>query len=648
MSWLDRYDGWAALILALGAFLLLFATEGTVAVGWDEPITTENGQRIVMWLGTFVSGLARADLSQVLDPVAIGWSFGLNNEHPPVAKAISGLGWALTRRWLPLPTAHRVGPMALAAALVALIYVAVRQTRAGRPGALVGALALLDMPRVFFYAHVAALDLPAAAMWFFAVWIFWRLASKARSLSWRSCQGQPRSDSKVASDGTPFHSVPDYEPSTVLKAAPHVIPSESASEESRCTSAGGACPFGRLRASSGRQARDSSSQKTLLRMTFSLVAASLATRIATLWLWIVPGLAFGLALATKISNVLAPIGVGLWLLTARERRWRWDLWGRLILAGPLGLLTVITLFPWLWSDTVARLEGWIRFFTVSHYEIYQYYLGKTYLELPWHFPIVTVLTTMPVSLLILAGIGAARALRPGPTQSAAALWLINALLMVIWFMRPASRAFDRLLMPTYVFLAPLAGLGFDVIAGWIRQKSEAHLTYHVSRFTPFISPILAIIVLAPGALAIARLHPFELAYYNEAIGGVHGAQRLRLETIYWASTYRAVLPELNQRAKPGATVWVMPNSWDVLYYYQKAALLRDDLVMVRPPGWGSFYDDSGVKWVEAGMDQADFAIVEYRQTTFFDYVVDYMAKYQPVWRLDYRDIPLVALYERSG
>jgi hypothetical protein len=525
-------------------------------------------------------------LSQALDPVAIGLSFGLNNEHPPVAKAISGLGWALTRRWLPLPTAHRVGPMALAAALVALIYVAVRQAGAGRPGALVGALALLDMPRVFFHAHVAALDLPAAAAWFFAVWAFWR-------------------------------------PSLTAEAA------ESAEAEKTSASS----------ASSAVNER-----------------VGLRRKCAALWAWIVPGLAFGLALATKISNVLAPVGVGLWLLTARERRWRWDLWGRLILAGPLGLLTVIALFPWLWSDTETKLVNWVQFFTVSHYEIYQYYFGKTYLELPWHFPIVTVLTTVPVLLLALAGIGAARALRPGPTQPAAALWLINALLTVIWFMRPASRAFDsdRLLMPAYVFLAPLVGLGFDVMVGWIRQKSEAHLTHrtsrithHASRFTPFISLALAIIVLAPGALAITRLHPFELAYYNEAVGGVRGAQRLRLETIYWASTYRAVLPELNRRAAPGATVWVMPNSWDVLYYYQKAGLLRDDLVMVRPPGWGSFYDDSGVKWVEAGMDQADFAIVEYRQTTFFDYVVDYMAKHQPVWTLDYEGIPLVALYQRQ-
>ncbi len=589
------------LILAASVFGVLFTTEGTLAVGWDEPVYAENGQRIVTWLGTLMRGLVRGDLSEALNPTAIGISFGLNHEHPPLAKAISGLGWALTRNWLPLPTAHRVGPMALAAALAAWIYVAVRQAGAGRIGALVGALALLDMPRLFFHAHVAGLDLPAAAMWFFAVWVFWRLALVAEA-------------------------------------------------------AGNAQNASAVKPRAGLQG------------------------FSELWTWIAPGLAFGLALATKISNVLASVGMALWVLASRDRRRRWDLWGRLILMGPLGLLTVIALFPWFWSDTGSKLLNWARFFTVSHYEIYQYYFGKTYLEPPWHFPVVTVLVTVPIPLLVLAAIGAAQGVRPGPAQPrpelgrqpAARLWLIQALLTVAWFMRPSSRAFDgdRLLMPTYVFLAPLAGLGFDVSVSWLKSRvsaraqddgrwttDERFLSSIVRRpssivmrkaWPGLLTVVLGVAVLVPGALAIVRLHPFELAYYNEAIGGVRGAHRLQLETIYWASTYRAALPELNRRAAPGATVWVMPNSWDVMYYYQKAGLLRDDLVMVRPPGWGSFYDDSGVKWTEAGMDQADFALIEYRQTTFFDYVVDYMAQRRPVWALDYQGVPLVALYQRSN
>ncbi|MCS7222391.1 MAG: hypothetical protein RML36_04170 [Anaerolineae bacterium] len=587
MSRWDHQDRWIALILAISVFGVLFATERTLAVGWDEPVYAENGQRIILWLGMLIRGLVRGDVSESLNPTAIGLSFGLNHEHPPLAKAISGLGWALTRNWLPLPTAHRVGPMALSATLAAWIYVAVRQAGAGRIGALVGALALLDMPRLFFHAHVAGLDLPAAALWFFAVWVFWRLT-------------------------------------LITEAAGN--------------------------------AQDPSTVKP---------SWSSLRGFSQLWTWIVPGLAFGLALATKISNVLASIGVVLWVLASRDQRRRWDLWGRLILMGPLGLLTLIVLFPWFWSETGSKLINWARFFTVSHYEIYQYYLGKTYLEPPWHFPIVTVLVTVPVPLLALAAIGAAQGIRPGPTQLAARLWLIQALLPVAWFMRPSSRAFDgdRLLMPTYVFLAPLVGLGFDTAARWLSSRAFARTRDDERRISggslpspivmrkawpELLTVVLGIAMLAPGALAIVRLHPFELAYYNEAIGGVRGAHRLQLETIYWASTYRAVLPELNRRAAPGATVWVMPNSWDVMYYYQKAGLLRDDLVMVRPPGWGSFYDDSGVKWTEGGMDQADFAIVEYRQTTFFDYVVDYMAQHQPVWTLDYQGVPLVALYQRSN
>jgi hypothetical protein len=119
-----------------------------------------------------------------------------------------------------------------------------------------------------------------------------------------------------------------------------------------------------------------------------------------------------------------------------------------------------------------------------------------------------------------------------------------------------------------------------------------------------------------------RLHPYQLAYYSEVVGGVQGAQRLELETIYFASTYGYFLPALNQ-LPVDAVVWVMPNSWDVLYYYQRVGLLRPDLVILRPPGWGSFYDDQGVRSQQGTLADADYALIERRQTTFNDTIPEY-------------------------
>lgn len=539
------HDRWIAAALTVAVFLILFVSERDLGVAWDEPIYTMGGERIVAWLGLLGDGLRRGDLGAALDPTAIGYSFGLGHEHPPLGKLISGLGWALTRAWLPLPTAHRVGPMALGALLLALIYGALRQAGVGRAAALVGGLAPLAMPRLFYHLHVAALDAPAAAAWFVFVWAFWRLSEQRR---W--------------------------------------------------------------------------------------------------WAWLLPGALLGLALATKLSAIVAPVAVGLWLLVGKARRQRWDLWGRLILAGPLSFLVVIVLYPWFWSETWPKLVFWVRFFTVSHYEISQYYLGRVVLGPPWHFPLVIMLTTTPATLLALAAVGAARATRSHPQGEAAALWLINALTMIVWFMRPGSNPFDndRLLTPTFVFLAPLAGLGVATTVSWLRRRASG---WERGRLGLLAFLALALMALGPGLFALARLHPYELAYYNAVSGGLRGGQRLGLETIYWATTYRAALPEINRRAAPGATLWVTPNSYDVLYYYQRAGLLRADLMILRPPGWGSFYDDSGVNHVEGEIGDADLALIEYRQTSFVDAVLAYMAQRQPVWTLERDGVILAALYARG-
>jgi hypothetical protein len=127
--------------------------------------------------------------------------------------------------------------------------------------------------------------------------------------------------------------------------------------------------------------------------------------------------------------------------------------------------------------------------------------------------------------------------------------------------------------------------------------------------------VLALALVAPGVIAIARLHPYELAYYNELVGGPAGARRLDMETIYFASTYSHFLPVLNE-LPPDSKIWIMPNSWGVLYYYQQQGLLQPSLIPLRPPGWGSFYDGRGVPSEVGLLEDADYALIERRQTAF--------------------------------
>jgi hypothetical protein len=150
-----------------------------------------------------------------------------------------------------------------------------------------------------------------------------------------------------------------------------------------------------------------------------------------------------------------------------------------------------------------------------------------------------------------------------------------------------------------------------------------------------------------------RLHPFELSYYNALVGGVRGAARLGMETTYFASTYGYFLPWLND-LPAGSRLWVMPNSWDVIYYYQLNGLLRDDIVVLRPSGWGSFYDGLEVPSAVGGLESADYALIDRRQTTFNDVIPEYAIQLEwaaskpEVARLEREGVLLAALYGRGG
>lgn len=325
------------------------------------------------------------------------------------------------------------------------------------------------------------------------------------------------------------------------------------------------------------------------------------------------GVLLGLALLTKINAVLLMPFWALWLLWHR-RLWRNAvMW---LLSLPVALVTLVIGWPWLWKNTLSGLFAWEEFFRV-HYGIPQWFAGRLYVDnTPWWGPVTILLITTPALLLALAAWGAWRRRR---ADEELAWWLdlqfAGMVVVLGFFALPGTHWHDadRMLLPAFFHLAILGGEGFDALWRWLSPR----LAFAGVPQRRLAETALALLLLLPGVLGVARLHPFELAYYNALAGGPRGAQRLGFETIYFASTYGHFLPELNA-LPPDSKVWVMPNSYDVLYYYQINGLLRPDLVMLRPPGWGSFYDDAGVPRVEGWIDDADVALIERRQSAFND------------------------------
>lgn len=156
-----------ALLLAGFTVILLSISVQNIGLTWDEPVYIEASEIYVEWLGEAVRNPSYAFGREGIQEY---WEF--NHEHPPFDKLWSGLVWSGARYFFDNLTAHRLGNIFISAGLVALLYLFVAQ-RFGHIAGLAAVGALLTMPRFFFHAHLAALDVPTTATMFLVVYLFW-------------------------------------------------------------------------------------------------------------------------------------------------------------------------------------------------------------------------------------------------------------------------------------------------------------------------------------------------------------------------------------------------------------------------------------------------------------------------------------------
>jgi hypothetical protein len=138
-------------------------------------------------------------------------------------------------------------------------------------------------------------------------------------------------------------------------------------------------------------------------------------------------------------------------------------------------------------------------------------------------------------------------------------------------------------------------------------------------------PMMAVLFL-PVAAQLAWIHPLELSYYGEAVGGVRGAHRLGLETTYWMDACtEPVLEWMNRELPEGARVWVFGNEITLVFQQAYGRLRRD--IELRSEGPGSEWA-LVVMW--QGIMSPEFA-EELRNT-------------RPAYALELQGVPLVAIY----
>jgi 4-amino-4-deoxy-L-arabinose transferase-like glycosyltransferase len=155
-------------LIGTATVCLLLFTCRDIGLTWDEPDYFMASESYIAWFNQLLT-----EPQSALTPESINRYWEPNHEHPPLDKEFSGAVWVIARRLLDDLTAHRLGNILLAGAMAAILY-RMLTTEFGFWAGLVSVLSLLTMPRFFFHAHLAALDVPAAAMIVFVTYLFWR------------------------------------------------------------------------------------------------------------------------------------------------------------------------------------------------------------------------------------------------------------------------------------------------------------------------------------------------------------------------------------------------------------------------------------------------------------------------------------------
>ncbi len=364
-----------------------------------------------------------------------------------------------------------------------------------------------------------------------------------------------------------------------------------------------------------------------------------ALRLRTVGSYLVLGIAYGLALETKhnawiLPAVLVPHGL---LFGCRAANGKPVFPWALIAPYVVGPFVFVALWPWLWHDTWARMQAYAAFHL--HHDYYNIeFLGRNVFAPPAplaYLPVI-VAATVPTTMILAAFFGTLAprdwvvrdTFSPRVRTTADASLLVFCVLAVGAsfgpFFLPNTPVFGgyKHWLQAYPFAAILAGRGASVAIDGLAVRVH----------TPFrngarvVGVVLA--VLGP-AMVTVHAHPFGIAPYVPAIGGMRGGARLGLNRQFWGYTTQNVASVLEELPLHGR-VFVHDTAWDAWVALQAEGRVRADLQATFTP------QDADMALVqhELHMNEVDHSI-----WVAFDTA-------SPVAVLTHDGVPYVSVYRR--
>jgi 4-amino-4-deoxy-L-arabinose transferase-like glycosyltransferase len=557
MTTLTGRRWWVACGLTLTlALLALVPTTGDFGLTYDEPAYRYSQLLSVQWWERLGRVRSQADLDALMDPETLlyYWPYGRHgiNFHPPLAGQLNLLTYKLFGGFLKDIPARRMASVIEFALTVTILF----GFLARRYGTWVGGVAaasLLLMPRLYGQAHLIDTDIPGLFLWAATAVAFWKGLNEPNARRWRVLVGVLIGLAFVEKMGAVIVVLP-----TLAWMLASRLPRAFRRGEAFAAWLDGVLTTGLMLTPLGvaylEIRRLAAAFYAIQQNALQIPPDRVGPGYTDLFRDHPQSGLLGLILA-------APFGV--WLLRRLLGRIfrKSPVWGRERpgLETFTAILAFAPLIAWLgnpawWREALPRLAHYYAINTARRGalpNIQILYFGQIYeYSLPWHNAWVLLAITVPAGILAASLAGLVFVFARLRSDRLPLYFLVHLVTL------PALRMLDtpahdgvRLFLPTFFFLAAMAGWGLvwlaDGLARLVRRRERAALF----RF------LLAGLTLGPAAWQLARIHPFELSYYNALIGGPRGAWERGFELSYWYDAFNpTVVDELNRKLPPGAHV----------------------------------------------------------------------------------------------
>jgi hypothetical protein len=283
---------------------------------------------------------------------------------------------------------------------------------------------------------------------------------------------------------------------------------------------------------------------------------------------IFPAVLLGITISIRVLGPLAGLLVFIYfvfiILQNKNLHGSMTPWLAFFAYGIMAVLTMFLTWPFLWESPIVRFFEVFRLMSDNPTNLSILFGGQIYRagELPRRYLPFMLATTLtePVWFLFTFGVLAGYWKLIKQNFAITNKNMMSLTLILLWFIllvgyvlvrKPAMydgiRHFLFIVPPIFIF----TGFAFEFLMERIQPS--------------WLYASMVFLILLPGILGIAQLHPYQYTYYNSFVGGTRNAFR-NYETDYWLTCYKEAVLELNASTSDPIDLYVHREAYIAEYY----------------------------------------------------------------------------------